>query len=144
MTDRASTEGLPLREGHIVVTLPSGEQYYDPPIPDRASAEGLREALARAIEGGYADASIDSDLYHNDAVYHAIVWEVRKHRARKHRAALRDWTRLAEAWANVMDGRRIGSGLNAARIGRDTTTGDDWHAIAAEYAALASETSDDA
>ena len=45
MTDRASTEGLPLREGHIVVTLPSGEQYYDPPIPDRASAEGLRETL---------------------------------------------------------------------------------------------------
>ena len=50
-----------------------------------------------------------------------------------------DWTRVAEAWANVMDGRRIGSGLNAARIGRDTTTGDDWHAIAREYAALASE-----
>lgn len=44
-----------------------------------------------------------------------------------------EWERLAEAWANVMDGRRIGSGLNAARISGGTTNSDDWHAIAAEY-----------
>ena len=50
MSDRASTEGLPLREGHIVVTLPSGEQYYDPPIPDRASAEGLRARIESLID----------------------------------------------------------------------------------------------
>ena len=43
---------------------------------------------------------------------------------------------LAEAWANVMDGRRIGSGLNAARIGRETTTSGDWTAIAREYRAI--------
>lgn len=47
-----------------------------------------------------------------------------------------DWMRVAEAWANVMDGRRIGSGLHAARIGRATTTLDDWHAIATEYVRL--------
>jgi hypothetical protein len=39
---------------------------------------------------------------------------------------------LAYAWANVMDGRRIGT----ARIGRDTTTPDDWQDILAEYARL--------
>ena len=59
-------------------------------------------------------------------------------------AALDDWTLLAEAWANVMDGRRIGEGLNAARIGRETTTPDDWHAIAAEYHRLARSASEPA
>ncbi len=54
-----------------------------------------------------------------------------------------DAERLGRAWGNVMDGRRIGEGLHAARIGRDTTTADDWQAIAREYAALASEPSDD-
>jgi hypothetical protein len=48
-----------------------------------------------------------------------------------------DVERLAEAWANVMDGRRIGRGLDAARIGRDTTTPEDWWHIATEYARLA-------
>lgn len=52
-------------------------------------------------------------------------------------AAALDVERLADAWANVMDGRRIGDGLNAARVGRDTTTANDWRAIAREYAALA-------
>lgn len=41
---------------------------------------------------------------------------------------------LAEAGANVLDGRRIGS----VRLYRNTITPDDWQAIAAEYARLAS------
>jgi hypothetical protein len=45
-----------------------------------------------------------------------------------------DVERLAEAWANVMDGRHIPG--HETRIRRDTTTMDDWHAIVAEYAAL--------
>lgn len=47
-----------------------------------------------------------------------------------------DALRLAAAWGNVMDGRRIGSGLQAARIGRETTTPEDWRAIVHEYNAL--------
>ena len=47
-----------------------------------------------------------------------------------------DLERLAEAWGNVMDGRRIGEGLNAVRIGRDTTTASDWLDIMVEYRAL--------
>ena len=44
-----------------------------------------------------------------------------------------DLERLAEAWGNVMDGRRLGS----ERIGFSTTTYDDWKAIVAEYDRLA-------
>ena len=43
-----------------------------------------------------------------------------------------DVERLAEAWGNVMDGRR----LHGVRISSDTTTPDDWSAIAAEYLRL--------
>ena len=50
-----------------------------------------------------------------------------------------DWMRLAEAWANVMDGRVIDGGDGWARIGRDTTTTDDWHAIAREWDRLSHE-----
>jgi hypothetical protein len=50
-------------------------------LPAAAPAEGLREALARAIEAGYTDESIDPDLYRNDPVFHAVVWEIRQHRA---------------------------------------------------------------
>lgn len=46
--------------------------------------------------------------------------------------------RLARAWGEVMDGRRIGEGLHAARINADTTTGADWAAI---LAALRGDTS---
>lgn len=42
---------------------------------------------------------------------------------------------LAEAGANVLDGRRIGS----VRLYRNTITPDDWQAIAAEYTALLSQ-----
>lgn len=45
-----------------------------------AEPDVLRDALSRAIEGGYADASVDANLYHRDPVYHAVVWEARKHR----------------------------------------------------------------
>jgi hypothetical protein len=48
-----------------------------------------------------------------------------------------DVERLAEAWGNVMDGRRVGTGLSAYRIGRDFTSSDDWRSILAEYARLA-------
>ncbi len=59
---------------------------------------------------------------------------------RKVPVGLDDWTRLAEAWANVMDGRRIGpGGLGDVRIGRNTTKPDDWVAIVAEYRRLRSE-----
>jgi hypothetical protein len=44
---------------------------------------------------------------------------------------------LAEAGANVLDGRRIGS----VRLYRNTITPDDWQAIAAEYARLAASPS---
>jgi len=45
-----------------------------------AEPDALRTALARAIEAGYTDESIDSERYHNDPIYHAIVWEIRKQR----------------------------------------------------------------
>ncbi len=46
-----------------------------------------------------------------------------------------DVERLARAWGEVMDGRRVGNkGLYAARINADTTTADDWDAIACAYA----------
>ena len=38
---------LPLREGHATVTLPSGEQYYDPPVEAPRTDAELREALER-------------------------------------------------------------------------------------------------
>jgi hypothetical protein len=42
---------------------------------------------------------------------------------------------LAAAWAEVMDGRRIGEwGVNAVRINGDTTTIDDWRDILAALA----------
>ena len=57
---------------------------------------GLDEALARAIEGGYSDESIDLDRYQTDPIYHAVAWEVRKHRAA---------TRPAEAPAGLDEER---------------------------------------
>src|SRR5690349_21700402 len=50
--------------------------------------------------------------------------------------------RLARAWANVMDGRRIGTGPDAPRIDGDTVTSDDWRAIVEEYATLAADDDD--
>jgi hypothetical protein len=46
-----------------------------------------------------------------------------------------DVERLAEAGANVLDGRRIGS----VRLYRNTITSDDWQAIAAEYVRLTAQ-----
>jgi hypothetical protein len=47
--------------------------------PRAATEPQLKAALARAIEAGYTDASIDADLYQNDPVYHAVVYEIRRH-----------------------------------------------------------------
>ena len=60
--------------------------------------------------------------------------------ARADTAAL-DVERLAKAWGNVMDGRRVWAGMASARMSADTTTPDDWDAIAREYAAM--EATDD-
>jgi hypothetical protein len=52
-----------------------------------------------------------------------------------------DWSLVAEAWGNVMDGRRVGGRDIAVRLsGRDTRP-DDWRSIAAEYHRLAGQSS---
>jgi len=69
--DHALRNGLPLN-GHqrqrILDRLDAGVRLD----PD----EGLRAALARAIEGGWQPASIDPGLYHNDPVFHAVVYTI--------------------------------------------------------------------
>jgi hypothetical protein len=91
----------------IAADLAEVASFNEPP------AEGLREALARAIEGGYTEESIDPDLYHNDPVYHAIVWEIRKQRLA---VTEKDWQEHA-ALASHPTPSTTAEGLDVERLG---------------------------
>jgi hypothetical protein len=142
------------KTGRFVVDWEEAEAALDAARASQpiTATAGLRLAVERLkywTDGGRRECWCPPDWdhgYHTDsclvvqaavAEYNAAALPVREDEP----TGIDDWTRLAEAWANVMDGRRIGGGLGAYRIGRHTTTTDDWHAIAAEYDRLTREAS---